>query len=196
MALTAVFTSQYDILSRMIAENVHAMNLYEVHQELESGIDKLWLPCKKMEQLQHIFQFHAFHNKITVTRILHNTSVTHNIAISIPNEPPNEIYAETEYVLSYTLEFNWDFLEWQRLNPTESCPFDELRLFYGLHKVNGLNQRVTIPLMISSNLPAEYPFINFNFTENLFNKCTPGFIGVEVSLSEEDVFDFVLDDSI
>ena len=194
-ALTAIFTSQYDRLSSIIAENVHAMCLAEVHRELNPALDKLWLHSKKMTELQDLFQLYASQNRIVVTRILHNTSVTHHITISLPDydDPANPEYDTIYQLEPFTLAFDWDFLEWQRKNPIESCPFEELRLFYGRYREvdgAGAHQRVIVPLMVSK-LPEQYPFNEFT-DKKIFHSFTPGFVGLEVSLPLSHVNDINL----
>lgn len=189
-ALTAIFTSQYDRLSSIIAENVHAMCLAEVHRELNPALDKLWLHSKKMTELQDLFQLYASQNRIVVTRILHNTSVTHHITISLPDydDPANQEYDTIYQLEPFTLAFDWDFLEWQRKNPIESCPFEELRFFYGRYReVDANQQRVIVPLMVS-NLPEQYPLNEFT-DKKIFHSFTPGFVGLEVSLPLSHVND-------
>ena len=190
-SVTAIFTSQYDCLSIIIAQHVHAMCLAEVHRELQPALDKLWSRSKKMTELQNLFQLYASQNRIAVMRILENTAAIHYITIRLPNinDPNNPASDIIYHVNTFTLQFDWNFLEWQQKNPIESCPFDELRLFYATYREvpAGAHQRVTIPLMVR-NLPDHYAFTGFA-DEKIFNTYTPGFVGVEVNLPLSQVND-------
>ena len=193
-SVTAIFTSQYDRLSSIIAENVHAMCLAEVHRELQPALDKLWSRSKKMTELQNLFQLYASQDRIAVTRILTNNMAHHYITIRLPDirDPDNPANDIIYHVNTFTLEFDLNFLEWQQKNPIESCPFDELRLFYATYREvpAGAHQRVTIPLMVR-NLPEHYSFTGFT-DEKIFNTYTPGFVGVEVNLPLSHVNDINL----
>ena len=181
MTITSVFTSQFDLLSSIIAKDVHSMFLEEVHRELEPALDKMWLFCKKMYELQNIFQFYASQNRLFVTRVLCNTSVEHHIRIHLPDS----IYEFPPIIL----EFDWDFLEWQRLNPIESWPFDELKHYYGTHRTALGGGQIMVPLMVR-DLPTFAPFHEFT-DKKIFNSLTPGFVGLEVSISANFVTDII-----
>lgn len=187
--ITTIFTSQYDHLSTIIAENVHAMFLEEVHRELKPALDKMWSFCKQMAKLQDIFQQYASQNRVFVTRIIRRTSVTHLITLRLTVDSNYDTYYDFP---PFVLEFDWDFLEWQRLNPVESWPFDVLRHYYGTQRTSVGGGEDMIPLMVG-DLPTFAPFHEFT-DKKIFHSLTPGFVGLEVIIHAAFVVDVVLDE--
>jgi len=172
-------------ISKKICQYIHEMYLTEAHKELVY-IQKqiMYKTDENIRAIQQRVQYFATTFRLTINRFTdHNKNTTSTQLVFI-----NHINGHDTSVINNHLEFNDDFMEWQRCHPTLECrDYEDFYNHYGFSKTILPHGFVRVPIMIS-RLPKWgrwFREVSGKEFRKMCNKYAPGFMGFEIIIGKD-----------
>ena len=180
MAIAFIVKTFPSDISKKICKYIHEMYLSEAHKEIVY-IQKqiMYKTDENIRAIQQRVQYFATTFRLSITRLTnYETKATSTQLVFI-----NHMNGHDKSVINTNLEFNDDFMEWQRCHPTiKFRDYEDFYNHYGLSKTILPHGLVRVPIMISQ-LPKWgrwFREVSGKEFRKMCNKYAPGFMGFEI----------------
>jgi len=180
MAIAFIVKTFPSDISIKICKYIHEMYLSEAHKEIVY-IQKqiMYKTDENIRAIQQRVQYFATTFRLSITRLTNYETK----ASSTQLEFINHMNGHDKSIINTNLEFNDDFMEWQRCHPTiKFRDYEDFYNHYGVSKTILPHGLVRVPIMISQ-LPKWgrwFREISGKEFQKMCNKYAPGFMGFEI----------------
>jgi len=180
MAIAFIVKTFPSDISIKICKYIHEMYLSEAHKEIVY-IQKqiMYKTDENIRAIQQRVQYFATTFRLSITRLTNYETK----ASSTQLEFINHMNGHDKSIINTNLEFNDDFMEWQRCHPTiKFRDYEDFYNHYGVSKTILPHGLVRVPIMISQ-LPKWgrwFREISGKEFRKMCNKYAPGFMGFEI----------------
>jgi len=194
--LTDIFTSQTSPMAMIIAEHYHILCLADVHRQLKIAVRKRLQRVHKWTTVRDIFQSLANEGRIYLNRTICHTSIAHQITLVLPDYDDHEENYDHD-LPRFTLEFDWEYLEWQAKHPNaRNRTHTEFQEYYTMEQTTVNPHMVTVHLMISSTVIARIPCThipgNISIDLPMINTDGPAFMEITVDMDYRHITDIII----